>query len=300
MKYKSYLAMVAFWLCGVVHSASGQQDTAERDEDTAQISTSIQSYVAAFNARDVEKLVNHWSPDGVYTSRTSGEQWVGREAMVGGFTAILAGESVPKLAVATESIEFISPNVALERGTATVAHTEDDVVETTYSVVYVKRDDTWLIDRVTEDEMVVELSHYENLKDLEWLIGEWIDEIDGVKIEITCRWTENKNFISRTFVVSNAEEVGSSGLQIIGWDSKNNRILSWLFDSNGNVITGAWAKRDDRWTVQSVASLVDGVSGSFISVFHPLEDGTYAWQKINRVVDGELLPNIERSIVRRK
>ncbi|QDS97555.1 YybH family protein [Adhaeretor mobilis] len=300
MKYKIYLAVVAFWLCGVVHSASGQEDTAARDEDTAQITAAIQSYVAAFNARDVEKLANHWSPNGVYTSRTSGEQSVGREAMVEEFTAILAGESFPKLAVATESIEFISPNVALERGTATVAHSEDEVVETTYSVVYVKKDGTWLIDRVTEDEMVVELSHYENLKDLEWIIGEWIDETDGVKIEITCRWTENKNFISRTFAVSNAEEVESSGLQIIGWDSKEKKISSWLFDSQGNIITGTWAKRDDRWTVQSLASLAGGISGSFITVFQPLEDGTYTWQKINQVVDGELLPNIEKSIVRRK
>ena len=37
----------------------------------------------AFNSRDVDKLVSLWSPNGVYTSRTTGEATVGREAMTG-------------------------------------------------------------------------------------------------------------------------------------------------------------------------------------------------------------------------
>jgi hypothetical protein len=49
-----------------------------------------------------------------------------------------------------------------------------------------------------------------------------------------------------------------------------------------------------------VATLADGGSGSFASVFRPLEDGRYAWQKINRVVDGQLLPNVDEVIIKRQ
>ncbi len=300
MQHKFGKAFVVLWLCATGLAASGQDVATESNDDTAKIKAAIQSYVTAFNARDAKKLASHWSPEGVYTSRTSGEQMVGRDAIVAEFAAMFTGDSVPKLAVATESIDFISPNVALERGSATVTHAEGDVDETSYSVVHVKRDGRWLIDRVTEDDVVTEPSHYEQLKDLEWLIGEWVDDVDGITIEIACKWTKNQNFISRTYTASNEGEVDSTGLQIIGWDPKEKQIRSWLFDSNGGFITGTWTKRDDRWIVQSVATLADGGSGSFTSIFRPLENGNHTWQKINRVVEGELLPNIDESVVQRK
>ena len=308
MKHSIYMAFFMVTLAASSLVASGQDvateaeaDVAtETDDGTAEIEAAIQSYVAAFNARDAAKLVSHWSPDGVYTSRTSGDRVVGREAISEEFTATFAAESVPTLAVATESIDFISPNVALERGTATVTRAEDDIVQTNYSVVYVKRDGAWLIDRITEDEIIVEPSNYQYLQELEWLIGDWVDSGDGITIDVTCQWTKNQNFISRRYTVSNQEDVESSGLQIIGWDAKQKQIRSWLFDSDGGVITGTWTKHDDRWINQSVATLADGSTGSFTSVFRPTEDGNYTWQKINRVLDGELLPNIDEIVVQRK
>jgi uncharacterized protein (TIGR02246 family) len=268
--------------------------------DSVQIKAAIESYVAAFNARDVEKLVGHWSPQGVYASRTSGAQIVGHDAMREECGTMFKSDGVPNIAVATESIEFISPNVALERGTATVTHPDDDVVESKYSVVYVRRDGSWLIDRVTENEITLEVSNYQQLKDLDWLLGEWVDEGEEFTIEFAAKWTENQNFITRRYTVFAADEVNSSGLQIIGWDPKQKQIRSWLFDSSGTFVTGTWTKRDDRWVVSSAATLADGRSGSFSSIFRPLEDGAYAWQKINRVVDGQLLPHVDEIIVRRK
>jgi uncharacterized protein (TIGR02246 family) len=299
MRHRFSQALVIVFLLNAGRVAGGQDATSDVD-DTAKIEAAIQSYVTAFNARDVDVLVGHWSPDGVYISKSSGDQIIGREAMTQEFAAMFAGEGVPKIAVVTDSIEFISPNVALERGNATVTHAEDDVVESTYSVVYVKRDGKWLIDRVTDDEAFEEISHYEKLQALEWLIGEWVDEGDGLTIEIAARWTKNQNYISRTYTVSRNGEAESSGLQVIGWDPKQKQIRSWLFDSSGAHVTGTWTERDGRWLVSSVATLADGSSGSFTSVFRPLEDGTYGWQKINRVVDGQLLPNIDETIVRKK
>ena len=39
------------------------QDAKRQAGATAKIEAAIQSYAAAFNARDVKKLVAHWSPD---------------------------------------------------------------------------------------------------------------------------------------------------------------------------------------------------------------------------------------------
>ena len=285
-------------------SAVGQDgvsgDSAPTNDAEAQVRSAIQSYVAAFNARDVEKLVAHWSPQGVYTSRTTGEQLVGNEAMTEEFAAILTAEGAPTLAVVTESIEFVSPNVALERGSATVSYADDEVAVTNYSVVYVNHDGEWLIDRVTEDEVVAEPSHYQQLQALEWIIGDWVDQGADFQVEIACDWTKNQNFISRRFTVRRDDEVVSTGLQVIGYDAKLEQIRSWLFDSNGGTVAGVWTQRDDQWIVQSVATLADGSSGSFTSIFRPMEDGAYAWQKINRVLAGKLLPNIDEVILQRQ
>ncbi|MGI9519830.1 MAG: YybH family protein [Pirellulaceae bacterium] len=303
------------WLCacqiatfaqesGDPAAAGEQQAATEPDpqaEAAAEIEAAIQSYVAAFNGRDAATLAAHWAPEGVYTSRTTGEQVVGRDAITAEFTQIFGQENIPGLAVSTESIEFISPSVALERGTAVVSHSEEDMVETSYSVVYIKLDGKWLIDRVTEDEIVVQMSNSDKLQPLDWMIGEWIDESEIMTIEINCQWTRNQNYISRTFKVT-GDEIESAGMQIIGWDPVNNQIRSWLFDTDGSYVSGTWTKGEDqdRWVVQSVATLVDGSQGSYTSILEPLEDGSYSWRKVNRVLDGELLPSLDEVIVQRK
>lgn len=295
-----FRSFAVVWLSVGSLAANGQDAVTESENETAEIKARIQSYTAAFNAKDVAKLVSHWSPEGVYISRSTGDRVIGHEALTKEFAAILASENVPKLASTTKSIDLISPNVALERGTATVTRGDSEVVESDYSVVYMKSGGTWLIDRVTEEKIVVQRSNYNKLKDLEWLIGEWIDDSGGITIDVVCRWTKNKNYISRTYTVSIGNEVGSSGLQIIGWDAKQKQIRSWLFDSNGGVVNGTWTRRDDRWVVQSVATLADGATGSFTSIFRPSDEETFTWKKINRVRDGQILPNVDESVVRRK
>ncbi|MEK6247743.1 MAG: SgcJ/EcaC family oxidoreductase, partial [Planctomycetales bacterium] len=258
-----------------------------------------QSYVTAYNNRDAEAVAALWSPEGIYTIRTSGEQISGRDALEKTFSAMFASDAVPRLEVSSDSIEFISPNVALERGVAKVFHPDKTVQETNYRVVYVRREGKWLIDRVTEDEVVAEQSNYKNLKELEWIIGSWVDEDGEVKIKTDVQWTKHQNYISRTYAIKRADHVESSGLQIIGWDARKKQIRSWLFDSSGTQIDGTWTRQGDNWVVQSVATLPDGSSGSFTSIFRPLDDDRYAWRKINRVIDGQILPNIDEVVIRR-
>jgi hypothetical protein len=205
------------------------------------------------------------------------------------------------LELATESIEFVSPNVAVERGWATTSVAGTELSTTRYSTVFVRQNGAWLIDRVTEDEIVPENSNREQLEPLNWLIGEWVDDPDSAGVELNCRWTRNENFVSMAFKVYDDDgDVASSGLQIIGWDASNNRIRSWLFDSDGGVVLGRWEQRDEQWIVQSTAELADGGKGSYTIIFRPLEDGNLSWRKVNQMVDGQLLPNGNEMILLKK
>jgi uncharacterized protein (TIGR02246 family) len=267
---------------------------------TATIATAVQSYASAFNARDAKTLANHWATEGVYINRSTGEQVVGRDAIGKQFEAMFAGKDVPKLNLASNSIEFVSPNVALERGMATITESDESVTTTNYKAVLIKQDGKWLLDRVTEENDVAQASNYEHLKELEWIIGTWVDESNELSIRLECDWSTNKNYISRKYTVSQDGNVVSSGLQMIGWDAKNKNIRSWLFDSDGGFVSGTWSGKDGRWVVQSVVTLQNGETGSFTSIFRQLEDGSYSWKKINRSLNGAILANINEAIVRRE
>jgi uncharacterized protein (TIGR02246 family) len=297
MKYSNFIFIVCVAVIWSVPTTSAADGTA----DKAAIEKAIASYVAAFNAGDAKALAALWSPEGVYTSRLSGDQIVGREALEKDFAALFVDLKGAKLKVSTESVDFVSPNVAIEQGRATVLRPEDAPLLSDYRAVYVRRDGKWLIDRISEDEEApARPSHYEHLKDLEWLVGNWIDQDGGEAIKTECQWTRNKNFLTRSFTVSIEDRIDVAGMQVIGWDAARKQIRSWVFDSEGGFVEGVWKKSGDRWIVTSTATLADGKTGSFTSISRPLDENSFGWQKVNRIVDGVILPNIDEVVIVRQ
>ena len=273
---------------------------ADPPADEAAIRQAVESYVAAFNAGDAKQLAQLWSPEAVYTNPLSGEQAVGREAIEQQFTDIFAESKEARLTAKTHSVSFVSPNVAVEQGTASVVRPGQEPEQTTYSAVYVKRDGHWLLDRVTEEEVPVVVSNYEHLKDLEWMVGTWLDQDEQVSISTHCHWTKNKNFLVRSFSVVVRDRVDMAGMQIVGWDPVAKRIRSWVFDSDGGFGEGMWTKRGDSWYVHVVGTTAEGTKSSATNVITYVDDDTFTWQSLNREAGGELLPNVGEAVVVRQ
>jgi uncharacterized protein (TIGR02246 family) len=242
-----------------------------------------------------------WSPEGVYVNKLTDEHVVGRDAIAQSLNEIFAQPAKRQLTVATETIEFISPNVALEQGSASITSPGQADMQTKYRSIFVRRDGKWLFDRVTEEVTTTgDDSAYQRLMELEWLIGDWVDQAGDDTISFECDWTKNRNFISRKFAVNVDGQVDSSGLQVIGWDPKQKQIRSWLFDSSGGFVKGVWTKKDGRWFVASVGTFADGATGSFTSIFEPVDQNSYSWEKVQRFVDGKMLPNLDEVVISRQ
>ncbi len=241
-----------------------------------------------------------WSPDAVYLEPDTDEQFVGRDAIAKHFDDMLAASEDAKLAVTIDSIDFVSPNVALEKGTALVTYSNFPPEETTYSAVHVKRDGKWLLDRVSEVEVpAAPPSHYEELKELEWLVGSWVDADDTVSIQTKIEWTKNRNFLRRSFAVVIGDQIDMSGMQVIGWDAADKKIRSWVFDSEGGFSEATWTHKGDQWYIQNNGTLADGGKATSLNVLTYVDDNTFNWESVNREVDGELLPNVaEVTVVR--
>lgn len=292
----------AAFVAGLILAVSAQaaETKPEGTPDENAVRTAVASYVAAFNQGDAAALAALWSPEAVYTNPLRGQQVVGRAEIEKQFAAIFAEVKGAKLEATTISIQFVSPNVALERGTAKVIRPNEEPADSEYSAVYVKRNGQWLLDRVTEEDVPIVPSRHEELKDLEWMIGNWVDQDDQGRIETTCQWTKNQSFMTRSFAVSIADRIQMSGMQIIGWDPAAKQIRSWVFDSDGAFGEGTWSKKDQRWYIPSKGTLPDGSKTSSVNMITRVDDNTFTWQSVNREVGGELLPNVDEVVVVRQ
>ncbi len=287
---------VVFTIAIGVFSIQGMADelVASGSSDEAAIRANAAKYVEAYNRRDSKTMASMWSPDAVYMDPATDERILGRGAIAKHFDNIFAGSEDAELKVAIDAIDFVSPNVAIEKGTALVSYSDFDPEETTYSAVHVKRDGQWLLDRVSEEEVPPPPpSQYEHLSELEWLVGSWVDTDDKVSIQTEIEWTKNRNFLRRSFAVVIGAQIDMSGMQVIGWDAAEKKIRSWVFDSEGGFGEATWTRKGDQWFIQNSGTLADGRKASSLNILTYVDGNSFQWESVNREVDGELLPNIE-------
>ena len=268
-----------------------QGDTASNDE--AGVRAAGKAYVDAFHAGDAKALAEFWSPEAVYINRLTGEQVQGREAIAEQFQMILQQVKDLQLEVDVMSIDFVSPNVAVEQGVAKYQAKDAETEVIDYSAVYVRREGKWLLDRVTDKPQRKIKTHYEQLQPLEWMIGSWVDEEANTRIVTDCEWTKNKNFITRSFAVSIADEIDMSGMQVIGWNAAKKQICSWTFDSDGGVSEATWTQDENRWYIKKSGVTPEGGRATATNIIEKIDDDTIEFQSINRTVGGRLLPNVD-------
>lgn len=284
--------------CLLLPLAAGRAEEPAGVEDAIRAATA--AYVEAFNRHDAKAVADFWSPDAVYTNRLTGETFVGRPAIAGQFAALYRAQPDVKLSATTESVQFLSPNVAVEHGSANLVIPKGEPERISYSAVHVRRNDRWMLDRVTDAAPENEDSHYEPLKALEWMIGTWAVESDAGRVVTECKWTKKRNFITRSFSVSAGEEVKLSGMQIVGWDPAAKAIRSWTFDSDGGFAEATWTLKQDRWYIHNQGVLADGRKATAVNVVKPIDASSFSWRTVERTAGGELLPNIDEIVMVRQ
>ena len=87
---------------------------------------------------------------------------------------------------------------------------------------------------------------------------------------------------------------------MIGWDTDAEVFRSWIFDSAGAFANDEWSKEGDRWIVKSAGVLFGGQKSSAVRIITPIDDDSFTLAVVNREVDGELLPDIDKVTVVRQ
>ena len=137
---------------------------------------------------------------------------------------------------------------------------------------------------VKGEAAAVDAPHTSPLDELEWMIGQWVDDGGDSKIITSCSWTKNRKFLKRSFTVTIDGQASLEGTQFIGWDPIAGQIRSWTFDSEGGIGQGRWIKDGNRWLVKTSFILASGERASAIKMITYVDEDTLRWQSTNSEV----------------
>ncbi len=265
--------------------------------DESAIRAAINSYVAAYNRGDAKAVAEHWSENADWVS-PSGQRFQGREAIQREMAAMFAENKGLRIEVIDPNIRLLSPDAAVDGGTVRVIRPGMPPNESTYLAVHVKKNGQWKLETVRETSLP-ETQPHEQLKQLEWLVGEWVDESPTEVVEHRCWWSKDGHYLLGKFVVQWEGLPPMKGDLRIGWDPLTRQIKSWVFDTEGGYAEGLWTRVGDGWMVKMTGVRPDGSTASATNTYTPLRRDQYEFRSVNRVVGGRLEPDQIARIVRK-
>jgi uncharacterized protein (TIGR02246 family) len=279
--------------------AANPAEPAGRSDEEKAIRAQFEAFGQAFQKGDAGAIAALFTEEGEAVG-VEGETIQGRKAIEEHYASRFAEGAGDKFETAIESIKLIAPGIARVQGRSQITPSNGGPpVHGRYSVLEVKRDGRWLAASVRELPETA-LSHYEHLKELEWLVGDWVEESESAVVLSSVGWADNKNFLLRSFEVRVTGKPALTGTQRIGWDPLTKQIKSWVFDSQGGYGDGLWTRSGNQWVIKATGVRADGRTATATQVLTYLNNESLRWKSIDRTLGGEIRHDIDEIIMVRK
>ena len=277
----------------VIEAPASQPVHDQQSADEAAIRLTAESFAKAYAEGDASSAAAHFTADAEYVDE-SGNVFQGRDAIEESLTEFFAEHSECRLEMNIDSIRFIGPGVAVEDGNTTMTCPERPApVECQYTTVHVKSDGKWLAASVRDRVPANLREHRTQLRQLDWLVGDWVDEGDDSVVNFSCESVDNGNFLLRTFTILVGGKEAMSGTQRIGWDPLTGKFRAWIFDSEGAYGEGLWHRDGENWVLKCTGVTADGETASSSSIYTFVNDHTMTWQSVDYEIAGVQQPDSE-------
>lgn len=247
-----------------------------------------EGFVRDYNKGDSKAVAALFTDDAEVVD-IDGAHYQGRDVIEQGFAETFTASKGAKIALEIFSIRSLSPDVAQEQGRSVVTPSEGAPSSRLYTVLYVKRDGRWLVSSVRDDDDPTVPPH-ERLKELEWMTGDWVDEGDDSLVRLNCRWSDDGNYLFRTFSVQRGGKPVLNVTQRIGWDPLARQVRSWEFDSDGGFGEGRWSRDGARWVVKHTAVRPEGKTASATNIMTRERSDLIRWSSTDRSIGDESIP----------
>ena len=271
----------------------------DRPADETAIKKVTEEFIHAFKAGDAKSVAGMYTDDAEIIDEY-GERIHGRAAIQEFYSALFNERKGATIEIFPASLRFLGPDVAKEEGQTRVVPTSGEAVTyRDYTVLYIKQGGRWLHSSVRE-EHAIGLAHHERLTELEWLIGEWLDENSDSIIHASCRWSDDRNFLLRDFVIHVQGKPVMNVTQRIGWDPLAKQIKSWVFDSAGGYGDALWTRNGNQWVIKSTGVLPDGRTATATNVLTRTGTNAARWASTERTVGGHVAADHHESVMVRR
>jgi uncharacterized protein (TIGR02246 family) len=279
--------------------AAAPASSATAAEDS--VRETLAAYVATYNGKDAAKLVEFFTPEGTLID-SENVAMRGREAIAQEFSEAFADRSTYTLHAKVESVRLITRDVAQAEGESRLVSPREATIANQFVVLLARQDQAWKIVEIREYPAPAEsVTPYERLKELEWMVGEWVDESEDVQVSTTVRWGQGKAYLIRDYSVQVKGEPATSGLMIIAWDPQTQQIKSWIFNADGGRGESSWTRAaDNQWVVKAQGSTGDGQATSATQVISLVNKDALRTSSIDRIIGGEIARDLEDVIMVRK
>ena len=275
---------------------AAQTATAARGDDEKAIRALLESFTTAFNAGDAKAAAATYAESAIVVDER-GERIEGRAAIGEELAGSFADNPGAAIAIKADALRFLGPETAIEVGRTTITPAGGGTPESTrYTAVYVKHDGRWLQSAV-RDEVGHDLTPHDRLKDLEWLLGDWVNESQDAVVATRCEWAKGGNFLVREFTIKAKGQPVRSGTQRIGWDPLRRQFKAWTFDSEGGHEEGHWTRNGNQWVIKTEGVGPDGRPESATNILTRLGKDRLGWQSVDRTHGGSAIPGIDEFVV---
>jgi len=274
------------------------------DEESAGLRQLLQNITKAYNQGDANALADLFQTDAVLID-TEGVEIKGREAILAHYKNAFADGAPVEISGTLKSTRFPTKekNIASVHGEF---HLHDanggTFANGRFGMLAAREKDAWKIAELRDHwiEHLQTSARIDHLRDLEWMVGDWLDESPDLRVVSNVRWGENHNFLIRTYTIHAIGQVPSSATQWIGWDPRTKQIKSWIFDSEGGFGEGFWTRTNDGWIIKTNGTLPDGGSTSATIIIDAIAKNTVQVRSVDRIVDGEIHPDMQKMVMVRQ
>jgi uncharacterized protein (TIGR02246 family) len=281
-------------LCAILGMAS-----AATGSEPGEIAAMGEAYVEAFNRGDAAAISAIWSPEGDYIG-LSGMRTAGRDRIEALFAGFFARNKRAQIEVRSESLRWITPDLALEDGTTAVLRPgELRPSRSRFSNTWARQDGKWALLAVRETP-VSPANHPPELAKLAWLVGHWEARTpDGESVRLQVAPVMDGNFlVAERTLVANGQAEGT-GLEWIAWDPARKQIRSWSLQSDGGFGESFWTPAEGAWQVESTHTLRDGSGIREVQSLHLGSDGEVTVKTISLSSEGKDLAPQQEMVFRR-
>jgi uncharacterized protein (TIGR02246 family) len=276
-----------------------QAPLTNRPEDEKAIQAVGEVFRRAFDAGDAKKVAELYAEDAEFIDEY-GNVIDGRAAIEEFYSSLFQERKGASIEISMTALRFVGPDAAKEEGqTRLKLSAAQPVTIRHYTVLFAKQQGHWLYSSVREEHEPA-ISHHERLKHLEWMLGDWLDQSPDSTIHVSCRWTDDKNFLLRDFTIYTQGQSVMTVSQRIGWDPLGKQIKSWYFDSEGGYGEALWMHDGAKWIIKSMGVTPDGQRATATNMLARVGPNRATWKSTERTLAGQTIPESSEYVMVRR